>query len=129
MRVQIFRPGAASDQGDPAGETRQDAHSLQRRRRARWDFGSRRRAGWRPEASPSGSQLIGSGRVQVRRQGGFGAIKVSTSILLLTGMRAGVLAVTFSNSSARVQKVPVQINISGDLALNDCRVSFDNVNN
>src|SRR5207253_2400967 len=70
----------------------------------------------------------------VRRQGGFGAIKVSTSILLLTGMRAGVLAVTFSNSSARVQKVPVQFSISGNindadmfLSQGDGRTSFDYV--
>jgi len=66
---------------------------------------------------------------EVRRKGAFGAINVSTSMLLLTGMRAGVLAVTFYNSATRAQKVPVQLNISGDLSQNDCRTSFDDVKN
>lgn len=65
---------------------------------------------------------------EVRREGSLRDIKVSTSILLLTGRRAGVLTVSFYNSAARAQRVPVQFNISGNLSQNDCRTSFDYVN-
>lgn len=62
---------------------------------------------------------------EVRRKGSYGAIDVSTSTLLLTGQRAGVLTVTFHNRAAKAQNIPVQLNISGDLSANDGRISLD----
>ena len=65
---------------------------------------------------------------EVRRKGTFRNIRVTTSTLLLTGQRAGVLSITFHNSGTSA-KIPLQFNISGDLSQNDCRASFDRVPN
>ncbi|HEY7302986.1 MAG TPA: hypothetical protein VH601_02640 [Bryobacteraceae bacterium] len=66
---------------------------------------------------------------EVRRKGSSGGIDVTTSALLLTGRRAGVLSITLHNGGASARQVPVQFNISGDLGQNDCRASFDFVPN
>src|SRR5690242_16008949 len=66
---------------------------------------------------------------EVRRKGTFRSIHLTTSTLLLTGKRAGVLSISFHNAGASSQKIPVQFNISGDLSQNDCRASFDHVPN
>jgi hypothetical protein len=66
---------------------------------------------------------------EVRRKGTFRSIHLTTSTLLLTGKRAGVLSIMFHNRGASAQKTPIQFNISGDLSENDCRASFDHVPN
>ena len=63
-----------------------------------------RRYDWRP--------------IEVRREGELYGIAVSTSTMLVSGMRAGLLTLTLHNTAAKTQRVPVQLNISG---------GFDNV--
>jgi hypothetical protein len=56
--------------------------------------------------------------IEVRREGELHGIAVSTSTLLTSGTRGGILAVTLRNATDKKQDVPVQLGISG---------TFDNV--
>lgn len=51
--------------------------------------------------------------IEVRREGELHGIRVSTSTVLISGMRAGLLALSFHNTAPKTQAVPVQLSIVG----------------
>ena len=65
--------------------------------------------------------------IEVRREGELQGIAVSTSTILIHGKRAGILSVTFRNTTPKARVVPVQLNITGDTIQNDARIGFDYV--
>jgi hypothetical protein len=67
--------------------------------------------------------------IEVRREGELEGIAVSTSTVLISGKRAGLLVVTFHNTTSKAKVVPVQLNITGDTMQNDARTGFDYIKN
>src|SRR4029453_6901902 len=63
--------------------------------------------------------------IEVRREGEIKGIAVSTSTVLISGKRAGLLAVTFHNTTSKAKGVPVQLNITGDTMQNDARPGLE----
>ena len=64
---------------------------------------------------------------EVRREGELQGIAVSTSTTLIHGKRAGILSVTFRNTTPKARVVPLQLNIIGDMIQNDARIGLDYV--
>ncbi|PYV09343.1 MAG: hypothetical protein DMG07_23465 [Acidobacteria bacterium] len=64
---------------------------------------------------------------EVRREGQLQGIAVSTSTILIHGKRAGILSVTFRNTTPKARVVPIQFNIIGDITQTDPHIGLDYV--